>query len=144
MKFPAANGSKTGASFQSTVDGVFVGGISGARIERGLMPARVQDGALMCEDLLGAVPVMRVPIDDGDPAGPVQAQSRSCANRHVVEDAETHPSCAPRVVPRGPYRAKRAVPRSGHDLRDCQGHGARCQQRCPEGAGPHVGTTLGI
>ena len=65
-------------------------GVAGEGIERTLVCAAKQHAAVLIEDVLGAIAVMHVPIDDGDFLRPVLLLAMTCGDGDVVEQAETH------------------------------------------------------
>ena len=80
---------------------------AGARVQRVLVERRVGDALVAPEDVLGAVAVMGVVVDDQHALAPVgQGGGR---DRHVVEQAEPHRPRGGGVVAGRTHRAERAV-----------------------------------
>src|SRR5207244_6531378 len=79
----------------------------GARIPRFLMERAEYHRRLRVEDLLGAVSVVDVPIQDEDPPRAVRAERPPGRERGVVEDAEPPAGGGAGVMPRGPEERKR-------------------------------------
>ena len=63
---------------------------AGAGIVRHLMGRSVHDGRIVPEDVLGAVAVMDVEIDDRDPLGSVRSPGVARGDGGVIEEAEAH------------------------------------------------------
>ena len=63
---------------------------AGAGIERHLVGRRVHDGSVVPEDVLGAVAVVDVEIDDGDALDAMGRLGVAGGDRRVVEEAEAH------------------------------------------------------
>ena len=80
---------------------------SGARVQRRLVGRHVQDARVVVEDVLGAVAVVDVPVDDRHPLT-VGGQLRG-ADRGVVEQAEPHRPVGEGVMPGRPGRRERDV-----------------------------------
>ena len=57
-------------------------------IDAGLMDAGEEDGVARAEDVVGAVPVMDVPVEDEDPARAERVERAPRRHRHLVEEAE--------------------------------------------------------
>src|SRR5207249_1607464 len=72
-------------------------GIPGTRIERILMRRGVENLAVILEAVLCSIAVVDVEIQDGDAADVLIPGSHD-ADRHVVEEAESHGSGALRVM----------------------------------------------
>src|SRR5205814_6698397 len=62
----------------------------------------VQHGVVAPEDLLGAVAVMDVPVEDRDPLEPEGRLRVTGGDRGAVEDAEAHRAARERMVARRP------------------------------------------
>ena len=80
-----------------------------ARIERMLKEARHQHALAprgRAEYVLGAVAVMHVEIDDGDPLEPLGLERVGGRHRDVVEDAKTHGARRRGMVAARPHRAE--------------------------------------
>ena len=71
-------------------------------VERVLVRRDVEHGRVVPEDVLGAVPVVHVPVDDEHSLAECGARRRG--NGHVVEEAEAHGPIARRVMARGADR----------------------------------------
>src|SRR5206468_4015756 len=67
------------------------------------------------ENVFGAVAVVDIEIDDGDPLDTVGGHRVRRADRDVVEQAETHRPVALGVVARRPNRAERGLAFAPHD-----------------------------
>ena len=80
------------------------------------------------EDVLRAVAVMDVVIDDGDLARAEMTRVGG-GDRYIVEQAEAHRARALGVVPRRPHDRDRGPVRSGHHALDAVDGGARREQR---------------
>ena len=78
-----------------------------ARVQRVLVERHVGHARVGPEDVLRAVAVVGVVVDDEHPLSPV-GQDR-CGDGHVVEEAEPHGAARRGVMPRGTDRAERAV-----------------------------------
>ena len=125
-------------------------GVVGAavRVERVLERARHQHALVVGEDVLGAVAVVHVEVDDRHALEAVRSSACIAADGDVVEDAEAHRARARRVMARrahaaegalglaarppgrwrAPPRRRRAAPHprcSGSSR--CRGRGARCR-----------------
>src|SRR5919112_6148438 len=68
-------------------------------IEGTLMHREVEDAGVPVEDVLGAVAVVHIPVQDGDLLQPLREGVSGCDGR-VVREAEPHPVVPPRVVAR--------------------------------------------
>src|SRR5690606_19367160 len=55
-----------------------------------LVDAEVEDAAVLVENVLGAVAVVHVPVDDGDALQSVDGAGVTGRDGDIVEDAETH------------------------------------------------------
>src|SRR5215216_1146751 len=67
------------------------------RVEGTLMYREVKDAGVTVEDILGAVAVVHVPVQDGDPFRPSR-KGVPCGDGCVVRETETHPVVLARVV----------------------------------------------
>ena len=103
-----------GAGRQRRVDDVAGAGLvlgAGAGIERHLVGRAVEHRRVVPEDVLGAVAVMDVPVDDGDPLGAVLLLRMAGGDRGIVEQAKTHRGRALGVVAGRPRRDEDVVGR---------------------------------
>ena len=130
---PAGSGTFTVVSFPSP-------GRPRAGIERPLVQRDVEDARVVPEDVLRAVAVVDVPVEDRHPLEPMLRLRRAGRDRDVVEQAEAHRPVGRRVVARGPDegeaadaarpRSRRppraAPPRSSSRRRACR-RPARCR-----------------
>ena len=73
------------------------------------MDGQVSDPRLFPENLLGAVPVMNVPIDDEDPVEFELLDRHPGSHSNVVEQAKPHSAPGQRVVARRPDNAQSAT-----------------------------------
>ena len=88
------------------------------------MEGHEEDRVVTGDDVLGAVAVMHVPVDDRDAMQPELRLCPACGDRHVVEQAEPHRPFALGVVPRRPgecesaktYRLDRSAGREQRSL----------------------------
>ena len=71
--------------------------------------AHHQHARIVAENVLGAVAMVHVEIDDGDACEPMVLQRVSRRDGNVVEQAEAHRAIARRMVPRRPDAAKSAI-----------------------------------
>src|SRR5579872_5953290 len=72
----------------------------------------------LAENVLGAVAVMYVEVDDGDTLEPPLLKSMGGRDRHVVEYAKPHGPVAGCMMSAGPHGAKRVARTSLHELID--------------------------
>src|SRR5215210_154012 len=72
-------------------------GLAGPRVEGTLMRREVEHPTVAVEDVLGAVAVVHVPVQDSDPVEPSR-EAVPGGDACVVREAETHPVVPPRVV----------------------------------------------
>ena len=79
------------------------------RIERVLEGAHHQHALVVGEDVLGAVAVVHVEVDDRDALEAVRLERVHRRDGDVVEDAEAHRPRARRVMPRRAHAAERAL-----------------------------------
>ena len=105
---------------------------SGARIQRPLVQRDVEHIGRRLEDLLRAVAVVRVPVDDEHPLAPGHQRGRG--DRDVVEQAEAHRVGGHRVVAGRPDREERAVRDARVERLDRGEPGAGGTDRGVEGA----------
>lgn len=104
-----------------------------------LVDAEIEDRRVLEEDVLRAVAVVDVPVDDEDLPHTVPRLEVPGRDGRVVEEAEPHPHVPPRVVPRRPDGAEGAVDRPfRHRLRP-RDRASRRQQRDVEGVPVEVG-----
>ena len=82
--------------------------VAGAGIKRGAMCREEMNLAVLVEDVLRAVAVMHVPIDDQNSPQPVRL-SLSRRNRDAVEQTKTHRIVGQCVMPRGADEAQRSA-----------------------------------
>jgi hypothetical protein len=90
---------------------VALAGPAGARVERPLVERHVEDARVVPEDVLRAVPVVDVPVEDRHPLERVLRLCRPSRDRGVVEEAEAHRAVGRRVVAGRPDECK--TPGSG-------------------------------
>ena len=85
-----------------------------ARVVRVLVRGDVQHVGVRLEDVLRAVAVVQVPVDDGDPAN--TAGPQECGrHRHVVEEAEAHRAVALGVMAGRPDEREAALHLAAED-----------------------------
>ena len=94
-------------------------------IERMLERRHHQHPRIAREDVLGAVAVMDVEIDDRHALDPVDLERVRRAHRDVVEEAEAHRAVALRVVAGRADRAERRAAFAAHDEVGGEHDGAR-------------------
>src|SRR5205085_7266390 len=87
-------------------------GPAAAGIERPLVHRGEEDRVVVAEDLLGAVAVVDVPIDDRHAPDPELGLGLPRSDRDVVEQAEAHRATGQRVVA-GRADEREAAPRDG-------------------------------
>ena len=80
-----------------------------AGVPRMLVRAQEHDGAVVVEDVLRAVAMVDVPIDNQHAGEPVLLLRVARADRNVVEDAEAHAARGSGVMARGPHGAEGGV-----------------------------------
>ena len=73
---------------------------AGSRIERCLMRRAIEHAGIAPEDVLRAVAVVDIPIEDRDAPGAVPLLRMTRGNRRVVEEAEAHGSHPFGMMPR--------------------------------------------
>ena len=105
------------------------------------MQARVEDGGVLLERVLGAVAVVDVPVEDQDLLEPVSALKVAGEDRDVVEQAEAEGEGALRVVAGRTGEAEPVMEVARHEA---VGEGEPCPGRDPRGvegvpAHPDVG-----
>ena len=110
---------------------------AGAGIERHLVGRRVHDGRIVPEDVLGAVAVVDVEIDDGDALDAVRRLRVPGGDRRVVEEAEAHRRRRLGVVAGRPCGDEGVVDAAHDDLVDGECRSAGRAQSRFEGAGRH-------
>jgi acetyltransferase len=92
----------------------------------GMLETRAEQDALVARyHVLGAIAVVHVEIDDGDPLQAPMIDRVIGANRDVTEEAEAHGARALRMVTRWPDHAKNMFDRALHDQVDALRRGAR-------------------
>ena len=91
-------------------------GPPGSGVERRLVRRHVQHTLVVVEDVLGAVAVVHVPVDDGHPL----ATRGELGRRHgdAVEEAESHRPVGHRVMPGRPAGGERDVALAGVERGD--------------------------
>ena len=118
--------------------GAHVGLRPGPRIQRRLVDRHEQDIGVRVEDVVGAVAVVDVPVDDHHPREPVRSRGAPRGDRDVVEEAEPHPPRGLGVVPGRAQRAH-ARRRLAAQQRVDQPHGPAARpQRGPRCRGPRT------
>ncbi len=125
-----------GAGRQRGVDQVFgFGLVAGERVERMLERRAEQDARVVSEDLLGAVAVVDVEIDDRHALQAMLVQRVGRAYRNVVEDAKAHGARAFGVMARRAHAAERGVgavvQHQVHAAHGCAGRAPGGDQRVP-------------
>ncbi|HEX7520076.1 MAG TPA: hypothetical protein VF325_07300 [Candidatus Deferrimicrobium sp.] len=104
-----------------------------------LVDAEIEDRRVFEEDVLRAVAVVDVPVDDENLPHTVPRLEVPGRDGRIVEEAEPHPHVPSRVVPRRPDGAEGAVGRSfRHRLRP-RDRPPRRQERDVEGVPVEVG-----
>jgi hypothetical protein len=88
----------------------------GVRIEGMLEEAGHQHARVVAEGFLGAVAVVDVEVDDGDPLQPVHVERVAGGDGDVVEQAEAHRLVRARMVAGRADRAEGVVDRAGDDV----------------------------
>ncbi len=91
----------------------FAGG-AGAGKQRHLVGRAIHHGRIGPEDILGAVAVMDVEIDDGGAPDPVFALGVARGNGDVVEEAKAHRLVDLGMMAGRPHRHERVVVGAGH------------------------------
>ena len=91
-------------------------GCAGAGIERHLVDRGVEHAGILPEDVLRAVAVMHVPVDDGDAFGPMRCLRVAGRDRGMVEEAEAHGALALGMVPGRAHRDEGIARLAGHHL----------------------------
>jgi hypothetical protein len=90
------------------------------------MRGYVEYSRILLEDVLCAVAVMDVEIDNGDPSHP--HRDRVCrSDRDVIVETEAHRAIALRMVARRPHQCERPTVRAGHDALDAVDSRARSE-----------------
>ena len=124
-----------GAGRQRRVDDVAGAGLvlgAGAGIERHLVGRAVEHRRIVPEDVLRAVAVMDVPVDDGDALGAMLLLRMAGGDRGIVEQAKAHRGRALGMVAGRPRRDEDIVGRARIDVVDRGVGGAdRRQRRLP-------------
>ena len=82
------------------------------------MGGKVEDLPILVKNLLGAVAVMEIPVDDQDPLHPVPGQGMPGADGNVVKDAEPRRLRRLGVVARRPDQGKGVVRLPGNHAVD--------------------------
>ena len=100
-----------------------------AGIERRLMGRKVEDVAALVEGLLRPVAVVKVPVDDEDPAQAVPADEVLGADRGVVEEAEAHGPRGLGVMAGGPDEREGVRNGPVHDAVERSEKAARGEER---------------
>ena len=93
--------------------------------------------AVSTEDILGAVGVMHIEIDDGDTLEAMDGNRVRCADGDVVEKTEPHGAVPLRMMARRPDSTKGTSGLAGHHHVNGLDIGARCIERGLEGVGIH-------
>jgi hypothetical protein len=96
-----------------------------------------EDVLVALEDVLGAVAVVDVEVDDHHALQAVRLDGVARRDRDVVEDAEPHGARAARVVPRGADGAERRLRLVFHYEIDCKHRRASGAQRGVQGVRVH-------
>jgi hypothetical protein len=87
-----------------------------------LVGAEIEHGAIVVKDVLGAVTVVDVPIDDEDLFDAVGALGLACGDGFGVEDAEPHAADAGGMVAAGADGAESIAEFTGDDgVNRCHG-----------------------
>lgn len=107
-------------------------GAASARVPRSLVGAEEEDGAVFVEDVLGAVAVVDVPIDDEDAIEAVTALGVAGGDGDVIKDAKAHAVAGIGVVTGWPDEAEGSVDGPGRDGI----HGGESAADGGEGGGP--------
>src|SRR3954451_14503986 len=100
-----------------------------ARIERHLVSRAKEHARVAPEDLLRAVAVVHIPVDNGDALRAVRLLSVPGCNRSVVEEAKAHGFGPLRMVAGRAHRREGVADLTGHYLVDGLGCGASGSQR---------------
>jgi hypothetical protein len=102
---------------------------TGVRIERVLEVADHQHALVAGDDVLGAVAVVHVEVDDGHALQAVHVQRMARRHGHVVEEAEAHRLVARGMVARRAHRAEGVVHLAGqHRVGGRHGRTGRAQR----------------
>ena len=104
-------------------------GVSRSRIPRVLVGAEKENVRVFVKDILSAVAVVNVPIDDEDSADAEVFTRMRCGNGNVVEHAKSHADGRPRVMSGGANHAEGGVRFVLHDRARCR-DGASCSGKC--------------
>ncbi len=106
-----------------------------SRIERALMHRDKEDAGIVLDEILGAVAVVDVEIEDGDTRKAVMVERVSCADGDAAQKAETHSRCPLGMVAGGTDGAEGARGLAGQDEIDGAHHRTRGPQRGGERSG---------
>jgi len=90
----------------SAVAGADSVAVACAGVVRVLMEADIEHPRIIEEDTLRAVPMVDIPVDDGDPVEPRLAGQPSSRDRDIVEEAESHRPAPLCVMSRRPDGAE--------------------------------------
>jgi hypothetical protein len=88
---------------------------AGARVEGVLVEGEKEHRGVVVEQVLGAVAVVDVPVDDHHPLDPVPALQVARRHRDVVEQAEAHRPVGLGVVTGRAHAGEPVVDLAGHD-----------------------------
>src|SRR5262249_35148223 len=109
-----------------------------AGVERELVDREVEDVRIVPEDVLGAIAVVNVPVEDRDPGGALGARGGR-GDRDVVEQAESHRAIARGVVTGRAYDRDAVRELAVQDVDgELHGRSGRGERGVP-GAGREVG-----
>ncbi len=114
------------------------------RVQRMLEGRHHQHALVAGEDVLGAVAVMHVEVDDGDPRRAVRLERVRRADGDVVEEAETHRPVALRMMPGRPHRAECAAAVAAHHEVRGEDQRAGGVQRRGQRIGAHRGVGIDV
>jgi hypothetical protein len=138
-----AEGGAVGARRQRDVGDVGGGAVGAAAgVERVLEAGAEQHPLVAGEDVLGAVAVVDVEVDDGDALQAVLGHGVGGADGDVVEEAEAHGPVALGMVARRAHGAEGGVVLVAHDQIDAQAGGAGGAQGGVQGAAVHGGVAV--
>lgn len=115
---------------------------AGSWIIRVLVCREIKHGRIEPEDVLGAVSVMDIPIDDQDPLHSILFLSVAGSNRRIVENAESHRPFARGMMTRRPHQAERPAAILLHHLVHSGYRATGCEQRNIEGFTADVGVRI--
>ena len=99
----------------STFPDAALGGRARPGVVRPLVKARIKDRGVVLEEVLGAVPVVDVKVDDRDPLESVDLLEVARGDRCVVDETKAHGSRRLGVVSRRPDKTERVPPLSRDD-----------------------------